>query len=442
MKFFKRMAMGTFAVSMSVMLAACGGNEPTSDTPADPETDTDSGEEAAVDDDEVVTITYARGFDATEGNTKLVEAFMEQNPNIKVEFQEMPADTGAQHDSYVTAFSAQSAEIDVFDVDVIWPAEFAQANYALELDRFIDQDGIDMDAYFPGTVQSGNVGGKQFAMPKFTDAGLLYYRSDIIDTPPATWDELIEMASAHQGEEGTQFGYLMQANQYEGLVVNATEFIAAYGGEVINENGEVVINSPEAIKGIEKMAEIATSDFVPGDILSFMETETANSFIQGNAVFARNWPYMQSMANDEANSDVAGNVDFALLPAGDAGSAAGLGGWMTMISRYSENIEASWELVKFMTGPEGQKITAMYGGNAPTIEALYEDAEVQEVSPLFANEEFVSTLQNAVPRPITPIYPEISDIMQIELSSVLAGSITAEEAVANMEEKMNAAINN
>lgn len=360
MKFYKRFTLGTAALSLAVLLSACGGSEE-SDTEhaSEEDTDVEANEEAeedetASDDGEKVTITYARGYDDTEGNERLIEAFMEKHPNIEVVFQEMPADTGAQHDAYVTAFSAQSSEIDVFDVDVIWPAEFAQANYALELDRFIEQDGIDMNDYFPGPVQAGNVGGVQYAMPKFTDAGLLYYRSDIIDTPPATWDELIEMAEEHQGEEGTQFGYLLQAAQYEGLVVNATEFIAAYGGEVINEAGEVVINSPEAIKGLEKLAEIVSSDITPNDILSFMETETANSFIQGNAVFARNWPYMQASAQGD-ESDVVGLVDFALLPAGDGGSASGLGGWMTMINRYSENIEAAWELVKFMTGPEGQK---------------------------------------------------------------------------------------
>ncbi|MED4110853.1 ABC transporter substrate-binding protein, partial [Halalkalibacterium halodurans] len=104
-------------------------------------------------------------------------------------------------------------------------------------------------------------------------------------------------------------------------------------------------------------------------------------------------------------------------------------------------VDAAWELVKFMTGPEGQKITAIHGGNAPTIEALYSDDEVLEASPLFANEEFVETLQNAVPRPVSPIYPEISDIMQVEISKLLAGELTAEEAVQNMEEKMNEAIN-
>src|SRR5699024_6456433 len=319
---------------------------------------------------------------------------------------------------------------------VIWPAEFAQANYALELDRFIEADDIDMDAYFPGSVAAGNFQGKQWAMPKFIDAGVLFYRSDIVDNPPETWDELIEQATELQGEDGTEFGYLMQASQYEGLVTNAIEFIGSYGGAVLDENENVVVDSPETVKAIEKMQEIVQSDFVPSNILNFTEIETESAFIEGNAVFARNWPYLQASSNDEEKSKVAGDVAFTTVPAGDDGSASALGGWMTMINRYSEHPEEAWEFVKFMTGPEGQKITATEGGSAPTLEALYEDEEVKDASIMFGDEKFVETLQNAIPRPVSPIYPEISDIMQIELSKALTGDQTAEEAAKNMQEKM------
>ncbi|RNA70204.1 ABC transporter substrate-binding protein [Alteribacter keqinensis] len=450
MKIWKKVLTGTVAMSMVAMMAACGDDEET-DVPEDTDTDDteqedadeadgDDNEAAAAEDQEEVTITYARGNDATGSTDVLIEAFEEAFPHITVEYRDMPSDTGASHDQYVTEFSAGDSTIDVFDADVIWPAEFAQAGYVLPLDRFIEEDGIDMDAYFPGTVESGHFDGRQWAMPKFTDAGLLYYRTDIVDEPPTTWDELLEMAEEYAGEEGTEFGYLMQANQYEGLVVNAIEFISAYGGQVLDDDQNVTVHSPETVAAIEKMKEIVDADSSPSNILNFDEPATHTAFLEGQAVFARNWPYMQSMTEDEDQSRVAGNVGFALLPAGDAGSAAGLGGWMTMINRYSENPEAAWEFVKFMTGPEGQKISAMEGGLAPTIAELYEDPEVQDVAQLFADEEFVRTLDNAVPRPITPIYPQISDIMQIELSRALAGEISAEEAASNMQSQMESAL--
>lgn len=391
-------------------------------------------------DKEEVTIVYARGLDTTGATNVLVEAFEEKFPHIKVEHREMPADTGDSHDQYVTMFSSQSSEIDVFDTDVIWPAEFAQANYVLELDRFIERDGIDMGDYFPGTVASGNFNGKQWAMPKFTDAGVFYYRTDIVDNPPKTWDELVEMASELQGEEGTDFGYIMQAAQYEGLITNAIEYIVSYGGQVIDEDNNVVVDSPETVKGIEKMQEIINSDFVPDNILNFQEVETENAFIEGKSVFARNWPYLQASAEDEEKSKIAGNVGVTMLPAGDAGVASTLGGWMGAINRYTDHPEEAWEFLKFMTGPEGQKITATKGGSAPTLKELYEDEEVKESGPLFSNPDFVETLENAVPRPVSPIYPKISDIMQIELSKALAGDQTAEETAKNMQTKIEEAM--
>lgn len=429
MKLWNKKVAGATILSMSMLLAACNGSDKET-------TDTKEGDTS----DKKVEIVYASGVDVTGATDKLIAAFEDKNPNITVKRQEMPADTGASHDQYVTTFSSKSAEIDVFDADVIWPAEFAQAQYALELDRFIEADGINMDDYFPGTVQSGNFNGRQYAMPKYTDAGLLFYRKDIVETPPKTWDELFDMASELKGKEGTEFGYLMQANQYEGLVCNAVEFIAAYGGQVVDENNEVVVNTPETVAGITKMVEFVNSDFVPSNILSFQETETNNAWVGGQSVFARNWPYMQSTSEDKEASKVAGNVGFAVLPSGDGTNAATLGGWMSMINRYSENQEAAWEFVKFMSGPEGQKISAVDGGRAPTIEALYDDEEVKEAAVLFSNEEFVATLQNAVPRPVSPIYPLISNIMQVELSKALAKDITPEEAAKNMQDKIVAAM--
>src|SRR5699024_11594541 len=113
-----------------------------------------------------------------------------------------------EHYLFITYCNANIAEIDVYYEDVIRPAEFAQEDYAMDLDRFIEEDDIDMDEYFPGPVEAGNFKGKQWAMPKFIDAGVLFYRTDIVDDPPETWDELIDSAEDLQGEEGTDFGYL------------------------------------------------------------------------------------------------------------------------------------------------------------------------------------------------------------------------------------------
>ena len=426
MRLNKWLSISTAAI-LSISLVACSS----------PDSEKSSSKESK---GKVVEITYARGADSTGSTKKLIEEFEKKNPNIKVNYQEMPNSSTQQHDQYVTAFSSKSSEIDVFDADVVWPAEFAQANYAMELDRFIDQDKIKMDDYFPGTVEAGKFEGKQWAMPKYSDAGILFYRKDLIKEAPKTWDELIEAAQKAKGQGGTKAGFVLQAKQYEGVVVNAMEFIASYGGRMIDENNKVVVNSPETKKGLSKMVEIVNSDFMPNNILTFSETETESAFNEGQTAMARNWPYMERTANDAQTSKVKGNVAFTALPAGDKGSASTLGGYMTMINRYTDHPKESWEFLKFMTGKEGQAISAKDGGRAPTLKALYDDKEIQQAAPVFAEKDFVKTLENAVPRPVTPNYQEISDIIQIEVSKALTKDITVDQAIQNMDKKMKAAL--
>ncbi|MGG5253504.1 ABC transporter substrate-binding protein [Neobacillus sp. SM06] len=422
--------------TLSLALAACSSQDKTAST-AKPQ-----GEKPKTTSQDKVTIVYARGKDVTKGTEKMVEAFEKSHPNIDVKFREMPSDTGQQHDAYVTAFNAKSSEIDVIDMDVIWPAEFAQAGYVLPLDRFIQQDGIDLNEYNQGALGAAQFNGKQWALPKFVDAGLLYYRKDLVkpEEVPKTWDELLAKAKEKKGQGGTKFGYVLQAKQYEGLVTNTVEFVASYGGKFINDKNEVVVNSPETIKGLKELVKIAKSDVVPGNVTTFTEIESDQAFIEGQTVFLRNWPYEYASANDKEKSKIVGKVGVAPLPAGDKGSAAALGGWMAGINKYSKHPKEAWEFLKFMAGPEGQKIDAIYGGHAPTILKLYKDKEILDANPTFADPGFVNGLNAAVSRPVAPNYPEISDIIQINVSKAIAGQQTVEQAVQNMETEMKKVI--
>ncbi|WP_027417087.1 ABC transporter substrate-binding protein [Aneurinibacillus terranovensis] len=427
MKIWKKGLRLAVAFSLAGSLAACGTgqNQISNAQQAKP--------------NEKVKLVYARGKDVTPGTRKLIAAFEARHPNIQIESREMPADVGQSHDQYVTMFSAKSSEIDVFDLDVVWPAEFAQAGYIWPLNRFIERDHINMNNYIQGAVDAGNYNGKQWAMPKFIDTGLLFYRKDIVKQPPKTWDELIAMAEKTKGEKGTKFGYLMQAKQYEGVVCNFIEFVNAYGGKVIDEKGDVVINSPNTVKGLKKMIQIVQSEYVPSNIKTFTELESHTAFIEGQSPLIRNWPYQYELAQDPAQSKISGKVGVAPLPAGDAGSAAALGGWLIGINKYSKHPQEAWEFVKFMTGAEGQKITALYGGSAPTYLPLYNDAAIKK-NELFGNKNFVQGIKAAVPRPVSPIYPKISDIIQIEVSKALAGEQTPKQSVKNMEIKMKEAM--
>lgn len=384
-----------------------------------------------------VTITFVEGKDATGTTKKILTQFMKKNPDIKVIYKENPSDTGQNHDQLVTVFSAGGSDIDVFAMDVIWPAEFAQAGYTLPLDRFIKRDKINLNDYIKGAIDAAKFKGQMWAFPRFTDAGLLWYRKDIVpqNELPKTWDDLIKVAKKYKGKNGTKYGYLMQAKQYEGLVCDAVEFIAAYGGKVVDESGNIVINNKGTVDGLNMLKKVISSGIVPPNVNTFTEVETHTAFINGQAVFARNWPYMWAMVNGP-ESKVKGKVGVLPLPAGSKGSAACLGGWMVGVNKYTKNPEASWRLLKFLVQKEGQKLMALWNGNIPVYKPLLSDKDVIKANPLLGDKKFVEGILAAVPRPVSPIYPKISDVMQIELSNIVNNKKDVKTAVLDMDKKL------
>lgn len=424
-------------LAFGLMLAACSSSKEMTSPK-----DNDKGSTATETQDKDVTIVYARGKDTTDATQKMVDAFEAKYPHIHVKIQEEPNDTGQQHDAYVTAFNAKSSAIDVINMDVVWPAEFAQAGYTLPLDRYIQQDNVDLSDYNKGALSAAQFNGKQWALPLFVDAGILFYRTDLVKTPPKTWDDLIKDAKELQGKNGTKYGFVLQAKQYEGLVCNAVEYIGSYGGAFIDSNGKVAVNTPQTIKGLKELKKIAVdSGITPDNVTNFTEPETETAFIEGQTVFARNWPYMWASSNDKTKSKVVGKVAVAPLPSGDSGSASALGGWQMGINKYSKHPKEAWEFLKFMTGKEGEKILTINGGSAPAIMSLYQDQDVLAANPFFKEKGFQDAIANAVSRPVAPNYQEISSIIQIHVSKMLAGQETPEECAANMEKEMKAAMN-
>lgn len=386
-----------------------------------------------------VKIVWSYGKDVTPTNKAIMDAFNKKYAGkIQVVKAELPNDTDKQHDQYVTVFNGGGSDYDVFNGDVIWPAEFAEAGYALPLDRFIARDKVNLKDYMAGPIGAVTFKGKTWGLPRFIDAGLLFYRKDIVAKAPATWEDLITQSKKLKGK--TDFSFVGQFKQYEGLVCNAVEYISSYGGKVVDGNGNITINSAGTKKGLEMMKKIVGSNFVPNNITTFTETETDNAFIGGQATFTRNWPYQWAEGADKTKSKVVGKVGVAPLPKGSVKSAACLGGWCAMINKYSAHPNEAWTFLKFLSGKEGQKITAVVGGSAPTLTSLYNDPAVKKASPLFSDKNFVAGLSAAVPRPVSPIYKKLSNIMQEEISNYLGGKQNVNAAIKNMDKKMKAAV--
>jgi len=292
-------------------------------------------------------------------------------------------------------------------------------------------------------VESNTYQGKVYGVPWFTDAGLLYYRKDLLEKagfsgPPATWDELKEQANKVMQDQGTKVGFVFQGAEYEGGTVNGLEFINSHGGQVLDPNdaSKVVIDSPESVAGLETEYSMVTDGVTPQAVGTYTEPESEAPFLGGDAVFCRNWPYMYSLAGtgDFIKPDL---IDVAPLPAGDGGqSVSGLGGWNFFINAFAEQEaqDAAWEFVKFITAAEQQKFFSLGGSYLPTLSALYDDPEIKEKLPTvrLASE----ALKNTVPRPVSPVYSDMSLKMAEEFNGVLGGDTEPQQAISSLQTEL------
>ncbi|MBN1621413.1 MAG: ABC transporter substrate-binding protein [Endomicrobiales bacterium] len=385
-----------------------------------------------------VTITWAVGKDATGAQNKLVDAFLAQNRNINVRVIEMPGSASSQRDSYVTYLAAKDPFIDVYSIDIIWPAEFAASGWILELDKLFSAK--EQDKFLPGPIEGCKYKGKIYAVPWFTDAGMLYYRKDLLEkaklAPPETWTELIKQAGMCQRKYKIN-GFVFQAQQYEGLVCNFLEYLWSYGGEVLDSNNKPQLNTPPAKQALKTLYDIIhTYKITPEGVLTYQEEESRQVFTSGQAAFLRNWPYAWALGQDETVSKVTGLIGIAPLPGKTKGQGAScLGGWNLAISRFSKHPKEAWKFVEFMTSPEVQMIYAVKGGRLPTRKSIYQDKDILDFAPHYR--DFYKVFVNARPRPRTPLYSQISDILQIELHKALTNQQSIDDALENSNRKIN-----
>ncbi len=371
---------------------------------------------------------------------EIIADFQKENPGVTVIKDLGPNSSTQFHDLLTQKLKNRDTQLDVFFMDVIWPAEFASAGWVSPLDRSFPI--AEQNKFLNGPVSANRYARHIFGVPVFIDAGLLYFREDLLTkyqlAPPRTWPELVKQAKRIlSGEQDPQLvGFSGQFKQYEGLVCNMMEYILSNGGGLWNEQRqESTINEPRAKQAVRFVQEKIVGEISPRGVLAYEEPESLALFTQGRAVFHRNWPYAWNIANDRAQSKIAGRVGMIPLPAFPGGrGAATLGGWQLGISRFSRNPDLAWRFVSFMTSLQMQKRIALTTGRAPTRTALYEDAEVLAKIPHL--ESLLATFKQAVPRPTTPVYVPLSNIMQRYFSAALAlpnGNIDERAALAGRD---------
>ncbi len=342
----------------------------------------------------------------------LVAEFNRGNPGEPIRLIEGPPATNTREDLYSTAFLSGDASYDIVFCDSIWVAKFAAAGWLLDLSERISES--DRSDFLPVELRAGSYEGKIYRMPAFTDAGLLFYRKDLVQQPPETFEELLKLASSLQTPD--RWGFLWQGKQYEGLVTVFLEVLWGYGGEWIEpDTREVLLETPEAIRAVDFLKS-TVGTVSPLAVTAYAEEETRNIFQNGRAVFLRNWPYVWTLIQRSGGAfkDDVGVTSMVHAP-GQV-SAATLGGWGFGISSYSRDPDRAWQFIEFITRPAQLRQVQERQGRIPSRRSL--------IPP-----EMLPVLASARPRPAIPEYAQASDILQRWLSAALIGSVTPEQAM-------------
>lgn len=367
---------------------------------------------------------------------RAADVFMEKCPDVAIEIVEMPDSATERLNIYLQEWEAESDNLDVFQVDVIWPAIIEP--HVVDMNEALDQEFTDL--IFEDMLNGQTVDGKLVAIPWFADAAGLYYRTDLLEKyeleVPQTWEELEAAAQTiMEGEraEGNSefFGFVWQGNDYEGLTCDAHEWLVSTTGETfISPEGEVNVTDEAFVELVDRAAGWV-GGISPEGVTTYQEEESRNVFQSGNAAFMRNWPYAYNLAQAE-DSPVAGMVEWVPLPDGGERRAACLGGWQLAVSQYSDNVEAAVEVAKYLASPEQQLIRAVEQGQLPSMPSVYEEPEAQE-DPLLQRAGPILATAYARPSVVTgDSYNEASAIFSSGIHAILTGEEDADDGLENL----------
>jgi multiple sugar transport system substrate-binding protein len=350
--------------------------------------------------------------------------FMQRNPGILVERRRTPDAANQRHQLYVQWLNAHAADPDVLQLDSIWTAQFAAADWLLPLDRFRPELGD----FLAAGIAANRYRGGLFALPWFVDVGMLYYRTDLVPRAPSSYAEL-EAWAARAGELGVRHGLVLQAARYEGLMTVFLEYLTAFGGELFDAQGRVAVDSEAGQRALAALRRAVDRGIVPRDALTWQEEQVRFAFQNGHALFMRNWPYAYGLMQ-KPDSRVAGRFGVAPFPAAEGGrAAAALGGSQLAINKYSDQPAAAYRVIEFLLQPEQMIERARVASQWPPRPSLYRNGALDGALPI-EPAAALAILASAVSRPSTPVYSQLSELLQIHLHRCLSQQETAVAALS------------
>ncbi len=391
------------------------------------------------DNKEVVLHWYSHSSSLAKTQEVIVDKFMQENPNIKIEVVELPENTNDKLQALLIALQSGDSSIDFFNADVTWTATFASAQLIDSLDDYFTKE--EQKDYLPGTIKSATYNNHIWGIPFRTDSGVLYYRKDLLEKygldVPKTYDKLFETAKIiNENEDTNRYALVGSLSNGEGLTCNAVEWFYSNNGEVIDDNGNIVIDSENNRQILQILVDAYQNKLLPEGVLSYGSGDARASMFQDKQIFMRAWPKAYAMSQDPDKSQVVGKIGVSPLPSGPMGDhgVGVVGGWQLFLNKNSVNKDAAIKFMKFYSSEYAQKLHALNDSYMPARKALYSDSDILAKYPYY--ELFPSVLDVATARPQSPYYSEISSILSAEVQNAMKGAKTVEQALSDAQSAM------
>ncbi|MCP3169378.1 ABC transporter substrate-binding protein [Myxococcus qinghaiensis] len=367
---------------------------------------------------------------------ELLAGFERDNPGVTLVTEALPNSSDLAHQFFLTSLEGGAKDFDVLVADVVWVPEFARAGWIADLSAEFPPERL-REEFLPGPVEAVVVEGRTYAVPWYLDVGVLYYRTDLVPRAPRTYAELERFALDAKAKVPGIQGYVWQGRQYEGLSCNVFEALWGHGGHAMGENGRVLLETEAGREALAYLRGLLVSGVSPETVMGFGEEEARRIFQEGRAVFMRNWPYAWSEAQKEG-SPIRGKVGMAPLPtvSGEPGFGT-LGGYQLAVNAHvsPERRKLAAKLISHLTSPEANLVLAVHYARNPPRAAVYDDARLKESSPFIAGLREMA--ERAKPRPVTPYYNLISDVLQSEFSAAVAGLRSPEESLKRAQKQVD-----
>ncbi|WP_066189836.1 extracellular solute-binding protein [Gracilibacillus timonensis] len=402
-------------VIISMLIAGCSSN--------------DSSGSSDKNGSATIRAIFPSGAGTEEALESIAKEFEEDNPNTTVELEFIAYNSLKQK----ILTSAQAGSYDVTYVDQPWLAQFANSGIIEEMPEELSSD--EQEDIFDNFIDGMTFNEGIYAMPWKNDTKFLFYNKQILseagfDNPPTTWEELQQQSEEIKSQGLVEYPIVWSWSQSEALVCDFVTLVGGYGGEIMH-NDQPNFEGDNIFSATSFMVDSLETGISNPNSTEYIEQDVLDNFTNGNSAFAINWSFMYSEAK---NSDVGEQLGVTVVPGSDdVESASVYGGEGLGVTSGSENKEAAWKFIKYITSKEVQKEHAEV--TLPIWESLYEDTEILEQNPELvevANKQF----KNMISRPKIPSYGELSQNIQVELQGILTGTKTIDSGLTDLQSEV------